>query len=435
MNPEKRICCENTEVPIELYQLIDEFNSACARDPHVASIMHQGLSVFAELKDTFYASVFLMNASTFEFEHSATLPRSMTRESEQNFGLLVDKGVVGSALSTGQIISYQKSEETSPFYFVSPMIGVQGVMGLLMVCTSVSPNELSNAKLKCYSYFIQMFAKTLENAEFIEVNAKLEDILQQKVASRTIELVESQRQLVDSMEDLKVNLATAIPHEIRTPIGTILGSAAFMRDHYAEIDSADANEMLSDIYSSAQRLQRLFENYQIYTRLAITATRQLEMERLRNSSTRGVKSYIDTITRYRASIAQRSADLYLQLEDATLAIPEDLLRKLLEELCDNAFKYSEYGQTVEVRGWKRLTTYELSISDQGRGMDAHNIQNIQAYAQFDRHYHEQQGMGLGLAIVQRIADVIGAEVNISNNANKRGTLVTLRIPLAHDEEE
>ncbi len=428
MSTDQSIHAQETEVPIQLYQLIDDFTNAVSKDPHVANILHEGLSVFVQLRDTFFASVFLMNADTFDFEHSLTLPRSMSTEAERVYALLVENGRIGAALSGGQIVSFHHDGVDEPHYFVAPMIGMRGVIGLLIVSSDLSPREIPNANVKCYTYFVQMFAKSLENAEVLERNAKLEDMLQQRIATRTMQLVETKKELLNQMEELRVNLATAIPHEIRTPINTILGSSAFMRDHLADIDCEDAHEMLQDIYSSAQRLQRLFENYQNYSRLSITATQADEIAKIRAARSTSVKLFIESIARYRVDAAGRTQDLRASVDEATLHIPEDLLRTVLNELLDNAIKYSEPGQDIVVRGRKRGEQYELTVHDHGRGMPADRIQAIQAYMQFDRQTHEQQGMGLGLAIIQRICDITEAQLLVSSGSNVQGTLVqcTLR---------
>ena len=54
----------------------------------------------------------------------------------------------------------------------------------------------------------------------------------------------------------------------------------------------------------------------------------------------------------------------------------------------------------------------LSVSDKGRGFSAEQITRIGAYMQFDRKMHEQQGLGLGLAIAKRLVELHGGTFSI-----------------------
>jgi len=69
----------------------------------------------------------------------------------------------------------------------------------------------------------------------------------------------------------------------------------------------------------------------------------------------------------------------------------------------------------------------FSVKDQGRGFDPDQIGKIGAFMQFDRKTHEQQGLGLGLTIARRIAELHGGVLAIQS-AKGVGTTVTVRLP-------
>jgi K+-sensing histidine kinase KdpD len=104
-----------------------------------------------------------------------------------------------------------------------------------------------------------------------------------------------------------------------------------------------------------------------------------------------------------------------------------LLRALVGELVDNAFKFSDAGTPVRVCGSMSAHEYVFSVSDQGRGISASQIQDISAYRQFDRDRYEQQGLGLGLALCQRICDVTGGRMEYES-APDAGTTVRVTMP-------
>ncbi len=67
------------------------------------------------------------------------------------------------------------------------------------------------------------------------------------------------------------------------------------------------------------------------------------------------------------------------------------------------------------------------MRDHGRGMLQEQINHVGAYMQFERQLHEQQGLGLGLAITQRMVKLHSGKFNITSAAGQ-GTEVNLELP-------
>ncbi|MEL7436414.1 MAG: ATP-binding protein, partial [Chloroflexota bacterium] len=96
----------------------------------------------------------------------------------------------------------------------------------------------------------------------------------------------------------------------------------------------------------------------------------------------------------------------------------------VEELVDNAFKFSVAKTPVTVTGKLQGGDYVLTVSDKGRGMTREQISKIGGFMQFERWLHEQQGMGLGLVVVKLLAEINNYEF-IIQSAKDEGTTVTL----------
>ena len=73
--------------------------------------------------------------------------------------------------------------------------------------------------------------------------------------------------------------------------------------------------------------------------------------------------------------------------------------------------------------------FTLTVLDHGRGMTTEQIANIDAYVQFDRKRHEQQGSGLGLALTKRLAELHGGELTIESILGKQ-TTVRVTLPMS-----
>jgi signal transduction histidine kinase len=129
-----------------------------------------------------------------------------------------------------------------------------------------------------------------------------------------------------------------------------------------------------------------------------------------------------------ASIKNRDSDIELFLQEASLAISEVYFHKLLEEILDNCFKFSEPGSIVKISSHINNEMYEIKIRDHGRGMSDEQMKNINAYKQFDRNVHEQQGSGLGITIARKIIDIHEGQFDLESKINEFTEFI-ISIPL------
>jgi signal transduction histidine kinase len=104
----------------------------------------------------------------------------------------------------------------------------------------------------------------------------------------------------------------------------------------------------------------------------------------------------------------------IEVVDAPVCISESNFMKLAEELLDNALKFSKPGDAVEVHTELDDGRYILHIKNQGRSMTEQQIAEVGAYMQFERKLYEQQGVGLGLIIAKRLAELHGGGLKIES---------------------
>ncbi len=231
-----------------------------------------------------------------------------------------------------------------------------------------------------------------------------------------------------TLADLRDNISLMLPHELRTPLNGILAYGELLSNEAAGLAAAEVAEMGQAICDSGKRLQRLIENFLIFTQ---TELLQVDTWKLKALSGRvaAPAQLIGGRARLQAQAAGRSEDLVLALEDWPLGISEPYLAKIVDELVQNAFKFSGAKTPVRVSyaGTKGMAT--LMISDRGRGFSAEQIGRIGAFMQFDRKLHEQQGLGLGLTIARRLAEVHGGSLSVSSEPGV-GTTVTVQLPEA-----
>jgi signal transduction histidine kinase len=231
-------------------------------------------------------------------------------------------------------------------------------------------------------------------------------------------------------EALRNNIILSMPHELRTPLTVILGFSDIMIADHEDMERGRIGEMARHINKAALRLYHLVENYLVYAQIEVTRNDPAFAETLRTTSTPDVKLLIEDQAIQKAQEYERESDLILEIDNlGPLLVVEDYLKKAVEELVDNAFKFSEFGQPVKVLLHEENGKAVLQVVDQGRGMTASQIRDIGAYMQFNRKFYEQQGSGLGLAIAQRIAEMHGGSLTINSTPNEQ-TTVTLMLRMA-----
>lgn len=236
------------------------------------------------------------------------------------------------------------------------------------------------------------------------------------------------RQSQKTLDELRSNISMSLPHELRTPLNAILGFSELILSEYRLLEKSEILEMIGHIQVSGHRLYRLIQNFLLYADLQIAATNPELLKEMRNSEFSCVKSLLSEKARQQAKQANRTEDLQLNLQDSSVAIDAIRLTKILEEILDNAFKFSSEGTPISVSTLVEDKTFILSVKDQGRGMNADQIAQLEAYMQFDRKHYQQAGLGLGLAIVQRLAELHGGELKIESSPQKE-TIVSVFLPV------
>ena len=226
---------------------------------------------------------------------------------------------------------------------------------------------------------------------------------------------------------LRDNISLMMPHEMRTPLNGIISNAELLATSATTLKPNEVAEMGQEIFKSSQRLERLIENFLIYAQLELIAADPKNVNALRIGKTMQPVSLIRKVSSAQAAQAGRPDDLTVEAVDVPLPMSEEYFSKVVNELVQNAFKFSAPGSPVRVTLAAVFNGAELSVSDQGRGFSTEQIRRIGAYVQFDRKMQDQQGLGLGLVITKRLAELHGGSLSVQGQKGS-GTTVTVKLP-------
>ena len=224
------------------------------------------------------------------------------------------------------------------------------------------------------------------------------------------------------LDDLRGSIGLALPHELLTPLNGILGLASIMTDEGAVFEPNEIRDFAQNIQISALRLRRLIENFIVYSEIELARTDPQKIEQLRRCEPTLTREIISFVANDKAAAGGRQPDLSVDAQEACVAMSAAYFKKIIEELTDNALKFSRLGTPVRIAAGVSNGRFALSISDRGRGMTARQIADIGAHMQFERRFYEQQGVGLGLIISKRMALLYGGDLVIESTPGQQTTV-------------
>ncbi len=238
-------------------------------------------------------------------------------------------------------------------------------------------------------------------------------------------------QVEQKLTYLRDNILHALPHELLTPISVVLGFSELMLD---DLDSglpvSQVKEMAHNIHNAGMRLMRLVQNYLLLIDLEMISDNQEQINELRKTDLSSVATIIMEIGQLKARQEGREAQLDLAVDETCLKIAESSLQKIVEELLDNAFRYSSVGSPVSLLGKKEADqgVYRLEVTDKGQGMSMQQVRAAELGWQDAQDRLDQHGSGMGLLIVKHLVDIYGGTLNIQSTLGC-GTTVEILFPM------
>ena len=227
-------------------------------------------------------------------------------------------------------------------------------------------------------------------------------------------LIARLREVLDQQQAFMADAA----HELRTPLTAVSLQAELL----ARAGSpADAAEALAELQQGIARSTRLVE-------------RLLTLARLDAASEREAAGPVDLSALLHRAVAERQAlartsglELRAVIEPAVIIDGDaSQLQSLVDNLLDNALRYTPRGGQVIASLTPRRREIQLTVQDTGPGIPVAERTRV-----FDRFYRvpgtQASGSGLGLAIVRRVVQLHGGSIDIAD-AQQGGTVITVLLP-------
>ena len=282
-------------------------------------------------------------------------------------------------------------------------------------------------------------------AIFVFVGLQLQDRMLRGVIAEAEQRLESetaQRRATEAtlalgkerdLSRLKEEFLASLSHELRTPLNAVLGlSEALLENTYGSLEEEQANSVRT-IRASGEKLLAMFDDLLDFARIG-AGRYPTELAPV------DLRSCVNAVLR-RQKRAAADADVTLQADidelDAVVIVDVRHVQRILMNLVDNAIKFTAAGGMagIRLRESERSGWIELQVWDTGIGISAEKQERlfrpfVQVEGGLSRRYG---GTGLGLALTSRLAQLVGAELEVNSVKGKGTTFVLLvsRRPTRH----
>jgi signal transduction histidine kinase len=284
---------------------------------------------------------------------------------------------------------------------------------------------------------------------------------------REIESTSAQEAL-ERMELLKAELLGTVSHELRSPLASIKGYAGTLLRHERGLAREERHQFLLAITEASDRLEviieRLLEVSQLETGQITLQRSPVDMVHLAGEAIAAMEERLTAARpgRFVFHLLPEHAEGTPVLTAPLILADPRRLREVLDNLLENATKYSPEGGVIDVtlrpvdqsyaqaqgedvargreeRGQGTASAprkmLEVCVSDEGQGIPVEHLDRIfERFHRVDtRLTRETSGLGLGLTICKRIVELHGGVVWAENRTPGRGSAFHVRLPIDEGE--
>jgi signal transduction histidine kinase len=228
---------------------------------------------------------------------------------------------------------------------------------------------------------------------------------------------------------MKDDMLSIVSHELRTPLTPIKGSAQLLRRRWDRMAPGQREDMLRTIEQRADHLARLVEDLLLVGQMSSTE---------KDTPHRVQPIVVDVVELLSEATMQLDAAhpthhiLVTAPEELTLHTDPLRVRQIIDNLVNNACKFSPSDSVIQVSLTIDDQWAVLRVTDQGRGIPPEDLERV--FERFERVedplHMTTSGAGLGLYIVRSLAERLGGDIHLSSVLGT-GTTATLRLPLEH----
>ncbi len=280
-------------------------------------------------------------------------------------------------------------------------------------------------------------ASIVELAELHDAIHEAADRLQAEVRSRgaaerernlLLVLEREARTRAEDQNAAKDEFLAMLAHELRNPLSAV-ASAVQLLDSGAPLDDALAARARDVVRRQTGHLRKLVDDLLEVNRALMG---KLTLARAPVDLADAVARCVDTL---QASGRTAHFDFHLDLAPAVVHADPTRLVQVIDNILDNAVKYSPRGGRVDVVLRHDGGSAQLVVRDSGMGIAPELLPNVfTIFVQGKQSLQRiEGGLGIGLSLVRRLVELHGGSVAVDSEGDGKGACVTVRLPLLADQ--
>ncbi|HKG96887.1 MAG TPA: ATP-binding protein, partial [Pyrinomonadaceae bacterium] len=249
-------------------------------------------------------------------------------------------------------------------------------------------------------------------------------------------LLQSEQEARDAAEKankLKDEFLATLSHELRNPLNVILGYSELLLRMPEIEQSPRLAQMGEALKRNAQSQSQLINDLLDLSRLQ---RGKIALHHETVSLPAIIDSAVETV---RADAAAKDIDVRVNVSDQLLLVDGDRLRlqQIAWNLLNNAVKFTPPGGTIEIRLSGEGESAVLTVADTGQGIDPAFLPHVfEMFRQADSsRIRRHGGMGIGLALVQQLAQLHNGTVSAESEGTGKGSRFTVRLPLTREAQK
>ena len=228
------------------------------------------------------------------------------------------------------------------------------------------------------------------------------------------------------LRQVKSDFLSNVSHELRTPLSVVVGFVYLLLNQVIGKLSEEQQKILETVYRNSEELLELIDNVLWMTSLNVGDSST-------NIEQFNARDIVDeTVKRYDKGIHEKGLTVNVEIADSGVAIVSDRskVERVFQNVFNNAVKFTrEGGVTVRVQPSSDARSVVFEVADTGTGIEENKIDTIfEPFHQADNSsVRTFSGLGLGLTVARRMAEIIGGKLEISSTPNV-GTRVLMSFP-------